>query len=275
MWSYAKLGWSTARRSAFLIFLLFLYQYVIGWMLFRMVKSHVIPLLHRYPGGELTDYSTQLFLLEAQFRLLKTDLIAPYLWTLGIFLALRMLLTPLINCGIFHALAHGQERGGQRRAFFRGIRQHAKPFLLLYLLQIILTAAPLIWAVPQVLERGLSALHWTETAAAAVPVLIGWLAYQGLIDLIFMYIGFAIVGGQSPWKALSIIGRRLLHVLALALSIFAVTAAIALAAAAFTLWMAGFIAVLIHLSYPLIRILVQLWAIASQHHLWTASQPHK
>lgn len=272
MWSYAKRGWSTARRSAFLIFLLFLYQYVIGYLLFRYVKSHVVPLLHRFPGGELSDYSTQLFLLEAQFRLLKTDLIQPYLWAFAGFLAVRMLLTPLINCGIFSALSHGKEQGGHRRAFFRGIRTYARPFLLLYMLQIILAAAPLIWAVPQVLEYSIAAHHWTEAATRALPIFIGWLAYQGVLDLIFMYIGFAIVNHTSVWTGLAVASRRFYHVLTLSLSIFAITAGIGLATAALTLWAAGFIAVLIHLVYPLLRTVFNLWAIASQHHLWSVSQ---
>lgn len=273
MWSYAAAGWSTARRSWFLLFLLFLYQYVFGYALFNYTKSKVVPLLHRYPGGELTDFSTQLFWLEAQFRLIKTDLIMPYLWTFGIFMLVRLILTPLINSGIYHTLANRQEEVGQRKAFFRGIRKHAKPFLLLYALQMALTFAPLLWAVPRVMEAASSAHHWTSFAMAALPYVIGWLAYQGILDLVFMYIGFSIVSGSAGWTALVVVGRRAIQAAALALAIFAITGAIGLATAAVSFWLAGFIAVLLHLSYPLIRTLFNLWAISTQHHLWEAAKP--
>lgn len=272
MWSYAALGWSTARRSWFLLFLLFIYQYLFGYVLFNYVKSKVVPLLHRYPGGELTEFSTQLFWLEGQFRLMKTDLMMPYLWTFAIFIAFRMLLTPLMNSGIFNTLANRKDEGGSRKAFFRGIRKYAKPFLLLYLLQILLTFAPLAWIVPRLVDAGMSAQSWTSLAVVALPYALGWFAYQGLLDLIFMYVGFGIVSGHGGWNALAVIGRRSLQATGLALSVFGISCAVGLATAALSLWWAGFIAVLIHLSYPLIRILLNLWAISAQHHLWNATK---
>jgi len=273
MWSYAALGWRTARKEWFLLFLLFIYQYVFGYVLFNYVKSKIVPLLHRYPGSDLTEFSSQLFWLEAQFRLTKTDLIMPYLWTFAIFLAFRMLLTPLINSGIYNALSNAKEEGGSRKAFFRGIRQYAKPFLLLYGLQMALTFAPLAWIVPRLVEAGMSTHSWTALAMEVLPYLLGWFAYQGLLDLIFMYIGFGIVSGQGGWTALAVVGRRSLQASALGLTVFLISCAVGLATAAASLWWAGFIAVLIHLSYPLVRILLHLWAISAQHHLWNASKP--
>ncbi|HZG77258.1 MAG TPA: hypothetical protein VEZ72_15510 [Paenibacillus sp.] len=270
MWTYAKSGWTAARRSWFLLFLIFLYQYGWGFALYKYVKGIVVPLLHRYPGGELGASADRLFWLEAEFQWSKTDLIAPYAWTLLTLLLVRMLLTPLLNGGIYNALAGGGD--SSRKAFFRGAKTYAKPFLLLYGLQSLLTFAPLLWAVPRALDAASTAYDWPSLAAAVAPYALGWLAYQGALDLAFMYVGFGIVEGRGGWSGLAAFARRALPIVLLALATFAVGLAVSLATSALTLWWAGFLAVLIHLSYPLVRALLKLWGIASQYHLWSANR---
>jgi hypothetical protein len=270
MRSYAKLGWSTARRSWFLLLLLFLYQYAMGFTLFKYVKATVVPLLHRYPGGELSESASRLFWMEAEFQLSKTGLITPYLWTFAIFVLIRMIVTPLINGGLYYTLTHND--GSQRKAFMQGVRKYAKPFLLLYALQALVTLTPLFWAVPRAVEAASVSSDWVSIGVSLLPYLFGWLAYQGVLELVFMYIGFGIVGGQGGWAGLGIVVRKALPAISLALATFGITVAIGLAAAALSLWWAGFLAVLIHQSYPLVRTLLKLWAISAQHHLWNDSK---
>ncbi|TLS49666.1 hypothetical protein FE782_23630 [Paenibacillus antri] len=268
MWSYAKSGWAAARRSWFLLFLIFFYQYGWGFALYKYVKSIVVPLLHRYPGGELAQSADRLFWLEAEFQLTKTGLIAPYAWTILVLLLVRMLITPLLNAGIYNALANGGD--GHRKAFVRGAKTYAKPFLLLYGLQTLLTFAPLVWAIPRALAAASTAYDWPSVAAAAAPYAIGWLVYQGILDLAFMYIGFGIVEGRGGWAGLGLFARRGLPIAALALATFAVGLAVSLAASALSLWWAGFLAVVVHQSYPIVRALLKLWGINAQYHLWSA-----
>jgi len=268
MWSYAKSGWTAARRSWFLLLLLFLYQYGWGFALYKYVKSIVVPLLHRYPGGELPESAARLFWLESEFQLTKTALIAPYAWTIGILLLVRMVLTPLLNAGVYNVLANGRE--GQRKAFARGVKANAKPFLLLYGLQSLLAFAPLLWAVPRVLDGASTAFDWTGIAAAVAPYAIAWLAYQGALDLAFMYVGFGIVEGRGGWSGLALFARRALPIVALSLATFAIALAVSLATTALTLWWAGFFAVVIHQSYPIAHALLKLWGITAQFHLWSA-----
>lgn len=270
MWSYARLGWATARRCWFLLLLLFLYQYSVGFVLYKYVKSHVVPLLHRYPGGDLAESASRLFWLEAEFQLTKTDLITPYVWTFALFLLARLIVTPLINGGIYNALTRGD--GGHRKAFFQGIRQYAKPFLLLYLLQTLLTFAPLLWAAPRAIELAAASADMTSMAVALLPYAAGWVAYQGLLDLIFMYICFGIVGGHGGWASLAIFLRKALPAIGLSIAIFAVAGAVSLTAAAVSIVWAGFLAVLLHQLYPVVRALLKLWSISSQHHLWSSRQ---
>ncbi len=270
MWSYAQSGWTAARRSWFLLFLIFLYQYGWGFALYKYVKSIVVPLLHRYPGGELSESAARLFWLEAEFQLTKTDLIAPYAWTILTLFLVRMLLTPLLNAGIYNVLANGEDPA--RKTFARGVKTYAKPFLLLYGLQSLLAFAPLLWAVPRALEAASTAYDWPSMASAVAPYALSWLAYQGALDLAFMYVGFGIVEGRGGWAGLATFARRALPIALLAALTFAVGLAVSLATSALTLWWAGFLAVLIHQSYPIVRALLKLWTIASQYHLWSANR---
>jgi hypothetical protein len=267
MWSYAKLGWSAAHRSRFLLLLLFLYQYITGFTLFKYVKATVVPLLHRYPDNELMESASRLFWIEAEFQLTKTDLITPYVWTFAIFLLVRLIVTPVMNSGIYYALTNNE--GSQRKAFTLGVKKYAKPFFLLYALQSLLTLAPLLWAVPRALEAASTAYDWTSIALGILPYAAGWMAYQGLLSLVFMHICFGIVGGQSGWAGLSVVIRQALPAVLLALATFAIAGAIGLATAALSLWWAGFLALLIHQTYPLVRTLLKLWAISTQHQLWS------
>ncbi|HZG83320.1 hypothetical protein [Paenibacillus sp.] len=271
MWQYAKSGWTAARRNWFLIMLLFLYQYAWGFAIFKYVKSVVVPLLHRYPGGELPASAGRLFWLEAEFQLVKTDLIAPYAWTLGTILIVRMLLTPLLNAGILNVLENG--RGGRRKAFAQGVKSHAKPFLLLYGAQSLLTLAPLLWVAPRAFDAAAAAGDWTSIASALLPYAAGWIAYQGALDLAALYVGFGIVGGRGALPGLAVFVRRAVPIVALALIVYAITFAIGLAAAALSLWWAGFFAVLLHQSFPFVRALLKLWGIQAQFHYWSDRKP--
>ncbi len=76
-------GWKLSTRHFSIVILLFLYQLLWGFFLYRCVNSIVMPLLKRYPDTMPSDSAVKLFLMEAQFRLVKTDLIEPYLWMLG------------------------------------------------------------------------------------------------------------------------------------------------------------------------------------------------
>lgn len=271
VWTYAKQGWHTARRRWFLLFLLFAYQYVWSFLLFKHVKSVVVPLLHRFPGEQLPASAGRLFWLESYFQLTRTDMLTPYLWTVGLFLLARMIATPLINGGLCAALADSSGES-QRRAFFRGAKRYAKPFLLLYALQTLLTFAPLLWAVPAALKTAPAASDWTELAVSVAPYAIGWFTYQGLLKLLFLHIGLAIVDRQSGWSGLVLLLRRAIPAVSLSLLLFAAAAVTGAAVSAASLWWAGFAAVLLHQLYPLVRPVLKLWAISAQLHLRAASR---
>src|SRR6476620_2457584 len=94
-----KMGWDMAMRHKYVLVLLFLYRLLWGFFLYRFIDSVVTPILARYPDEHPNSDASHLFLIEAQFRLLKTNLVDEVLWMLGGLLLLRMIITPLLNAG--------------------------------------------------------------------------------------------------------------------------------------------------------------------------------
>jgi len=269
---YLRLGWTFARRSGFLLTLLFLYQFAWGLAILSWVKDTAVPILHRYPGGELPEASVRLFWLEAEFQLTKTPLAEPYIRTFLLLLLARMLFTPLLNAGICSVLcASGKESA--RRAFFAGVRRHAGRFLMLYGLQALLTFAPLAWAIPWAAARIPEAFDWTEAAAVLLPLAAGWFVWQGVLDLVFLYAGFGVAGGTGAARGAAAFARRALPAAAVALAVFGVSFAVSAAVSALSLWQAGWIAFAVHQAYPLVRALLKLWGIGAQFRLWETAGP--
>ena len=268
---YIRSGWTLARRSWFLLTLLFLYQYGWGFAILAWVKNTAVPLLHRFPGGELPEASVRLFWIETEFQLVKTSLAAPYLGTFLVLLLVRMAVTPLLNAGILTVLSSSGE-GSARKTFFAGIRRHWKMFLLLYALQTLLTFVPLLWAVPYAAAHISAAADWTQAAAAILPLAAGWLAWQGLLDLVFLYAGFGVAGGAGAAAGAAAFLRRALPAAALAFLMFLISFAVSAAFSLLTVWWAGWAALILHQSYPLLRSLLKLWAIGAQYRLWETTR---
>ncbi|MDF2649748.1 MAG: hypothetical protein K0Q73_5553, partial [Paenibacillus sp.] len=52
MATYIKSGFRAALRQPFATIVLFLYQMGWGILLYKLVQGVLVPLMHRYPGGE-------------------------------------------------------------------------------------------------------------------------------------------------------------------------------------------------------------------------------
>lgn len=87
-------GWFLVRQHMFIAALLFLYQLIWGYFLYRMIQSAVVPLLLRYPDTDAGELSTLLFKMESQLNLSTHPEVHRYLWILGAMLLLRMLISP-------------------------------------------------------------------------------------------------------------------------------------------------------------------------------------
>ncbi|XEC94885.1 hypothetical protein AB6A23_27040 [Paenibacillus tarimensis] len=270
MKQHMKQGWRLAIRHFYIVILLFLYQLLWGFFLYRFVNSVVIPLLKRYPDTVPVDNAVQLFMAESQFQIMKTDLIHPYLWLLGGLFAARMAITPLINAGLFYSLHHAKQEGGT--LFFRGIGRAWKPVMLLYWLEKLLALAPGCWLLPRLYDQLIGSGSADRLLLQTVPLLAGWLLWAALIHLLVLALQFGAVSGKklpgTLWRSL----RNFLPFVGISMLMWAITAGIGLLASTAAIFWAGLLALVLHQSYHLIRTLFKVWTLASQYDLWHSKQ---
>ncbi|RXZ79989.1 hypothetical protein EBB07_20765 [Paenibacillaceae bacterium] len=261
-------GWKMSIKHFYIVILLFLYQLLCGFFLYRFVDSIVVPLLKRYPDTLQSQSTVHLFITEAQFQLMKTDILHPYLWTLGILFGIRMLMTPLINAGLFYSLRNATDEGGTR--FFEGIRRAWKPVTLLYWITLLLIAAPGWWLLPRgfhiLTQYGLSGLLSTNMLLWAG----GWLIWIIVVHLLFLGMQFGAVAGVSLMSSLSQTLSRLAPLAAITVTMWAIGILIGLTVSTVSYIWAGLLALVLHQGYHLIRTLVKVWTTASQYETWQA-----
>ncbi|MBD2845584.1 hypothetical protein IDH44_10315 [Paenibacillus sp. IB182496] len=269
---YMKQGWSLTLRHMPVVLLLFLYQLVWGFFLYRFVSAAVVPLLKRYPDALASAGSVQLFFAEAEFRLLKTDLAAPYLWMLGGMLALRLLLTPLLQAGLLYSLRHADTERGT--AFLLGIRRAWRPITLLYWLKTALMLAPGWWLVPP-LARALAGGGATvqQLAMQALPYALGWATWAIVVHLLVLALQFGAVARTGWGSAMLIALRHFFPLALLSLILWTIAAGLSLSASALSLLWAGLLALLLHQAGYLARTLIKVWILAAQYAAWRGQGP--
>jgi hypothetical protein len=263
-----KTGLIHAWHQPFAVCVLFVYNLLWGVILYDLIRAIVIPLLHRYPGTELTRDAVQLFWIEGQFQIMKTDLIHSYAWWALALLLMRMLLTPLLNAGVYYSLEHLELNAGYR--FIQGIRKLGPAYLGLYALQMLLTITPLYLLIPNLIDRygrhaSIAALAWD-----ILPVIGGYLLYIFLLQTMFMYIQFGRASGKPLTRSLGIMLYNAAPVLLIALLVLAVTLAATAAVMTMAMVWAGFAALLGVQAYRLLHMFCKMWAITSQYALWNS-----
>jgi len=262
-----KMGWDMTLRHKYVLVVLFLYRLLWGFFLYRFVDSVVTPVLARYPDGHPNSDAAHLFLVEAQFRLLKTDLIDDLLWMLGGLLLLRMVLTPLLNAGVYYSFHHSDDEGGTR--VWHGIRKAWKPVTLLYWLESALLLLPAAWLAPIAKERFFSEASLTNWLQGLLPYAAAWLAYGLVLRLAFQFMQFGAVSREGVLKSLGLAVRRAFPLLGVTLTLLCVGLAVSAAAWSVSLLWSGFLAVALHQAFHFVRSLLKMWTSASQYHVWS------
>jgi hypothetical protein len=265
MLKYWSAGWKMTLWNPFLIVFFFLYQLLWGFILYRFIQSIVVPILHRYPGEGMPQELNFIFSAESQFQLMKTDLASAYLWTLAAFLLTRMIVTPLLNAGIYDSIQ--QTHLDKRRSFLRGVRRWALPFVLLYLLQTALALAPLYWVIPYVEPMLLPVLSGQLDSRLLIALCVFYL-YLACLKLAFMYLQFGVITGSGWLLSLKLLFSRFLKIAALSASILVMYGLVAAVGITVSMVYAGLVAVLLHQLYHLVKAMFRLWEIGAQHHYY-------
>lgn len=260
---YMKQGWSLAVKHFYLVILLFLYQLLWGFFLYRFIDSVVAPLLRRFPSASPSDNAVQLFMTEAQFQLIKTDLVSPYLWMLGGLFAIRMLLTPLFNAGLFYSLHQARSNGSTR--FLEGIKKAWKPVLLLYWVETVLTLAPAWWLLPRAFGSFLHSGSVPNLLQTMLPSTVIWILWATVLHLLFLAMQFGAVSGEGVFRYLWHSIKNFLTYASISLIMWAIGAGIGLVVTSLSLIWAGLFALILHQGYNLVRTLMKVWTIATQY----------
>lgn len=266
MWTTIKQGWRCAWRQPFAVCALFIYNLAWGVLLYKLAQSVILPLLHRYPGQELPRQAAQLFWIEGHFQLLKTDVLLPYCWWGVGLLALRMLLHPMLNAGVFYSLHHRDLNAGYR--FVEGIRRLSLRYFGLYGMQMLLALAPLYWLIPHAVAQYGKQASYLGLGKALLPLLTLYAAYLFIAQLCFLFLQLGVLGERSASFTLLFFMRYFVRILMTALIVFAISATLALAAMASAFMWAGFIALLGMQAFRLVQMFCKLWAIGAQYELW-------
>ncbi|RIX51246.1 hypothetical protein D3P08_17410 [Paenibacillus nanensis] len=260
-----RLGWQLAFKHMNMVIVLFLYQLLWGFLVYRAIDDTIAPLLRRFPASAPVDQAVQLFFAEAQFQLFKTDLIQPYLWLFGGLLLARMLITPLFNAGLFYSIHHQTSTGESGTRIIEGIRKTWKPVMLLYWISCALMIAPAWWIVPQWID---ALRHNGVTTSLLMELLPGaaiWIAWIALIHLLFLSMQFGAVSGDGIFPSLLQSLRKFLTYAAISLLMWGIAALLGLVFSSISMVWAGLFALIAHQGYPLIKTLLRIWIIAAQY----------
>lgn len=261
---YIKESFGIVRHHFYIVIILFLYQLIWGFFLYRFIDGVVSPILERYPDPNPTETSMQMFLIESQFQLMKTDIIDYYLWMLAGLFLIRMLITPFINAGLYYSIHHRDDKGV---LFFKGIKYAWKPVCLFYWLENLLILAPAYWIIPYFYAKW--RLYDIEQLGFNIlPLLLGWIVFAWIIHQLFLFMQFGQVSKTGVFRGLLLSLKNLPAILGITLLLLALLIVISgIFTAAAWIW-TGLIAIILHQSYHLVRSIVKVWGIAAQYQLW-------
>jgi hypothetical protein len=262
---YLKDGLQLTRGQSFSIGVMFLFQLIWSVLFYRFIQTHVVAVMQRFPPEQLAAQQVQLFVNESALRIFETNLAAPFLWSLLIFIVVRSIITPVITAGIYDSLHTSGPRG---TIFIQGIKRLCGFFTLLFWIRNLLIALPLYWLIPITIQHVYQADSYVALAIQIVPLVLGMMIYSSLLKLIFMYIQLARTTDSGLFQAVLVSLRYLLPICGLALIVFSLTAFCGLLVFASSLYWAGFLTLIIHLLYPLLQMMFKVWGISIQYKLW-------
>jgi hypothetical protein len=262
-------GWRITQRHPWMISMLFIYQFIWGFVLFKFMQSIVIPLLHRFPG-EFSHTAVQVFLAEGQFQLFKTNAAYFSLWILLAILLLRMIITPLLNAGIYYSIHRDESK--QIRPFLKGIRTLGLSFVFIYFLQILIWLLPMYWLIPYIKNLVASHPDYMSILWSALPLLIGFWIYTTFLKICFMYVQFGKASGASLLHSQLTFFRNLLPIVSLSCILLIISGLVALLSISISMIWAGFFAVMLHQLYYLAKTFIKIWDIGTQYQIWNSKQ---
>lgn len=190
--AHIKKGGLFVLKQPGLLLMLCLYQLCWGLLGYRWLNAINESMLLRYPGTDVSTMSTQVYWAEAQFRILKTNVLEPWLWVLAGCLLLRMLLHPLLQASVFysiHASDDTRDQGEASTLWHRlksGMRALGPAFFGLYLLQSAMALGPLFLLIPKFIQMWQAALSLRDFLVPSFVWGAAYVTYLFLLRGIFL-----------------------------------------------------------------------------------------
>lgn len=269
-----KNGLFRVGRLPLLMSLFFLYQLLWGVILYRVVKSVMIPILFRLPDKQTAPELFHFFLIESQIKLLKTDVAIPALMIASTLIVLRLVITPMLNAGLYYTIQNGESDKPQLTLFAEGIRKHSLAYFFIHAAQWTMMLLPIVLFVPVASKEELlqlvASIVQSSNETILVAILTSVLLYFALIRLIVMYVCFGRLEQRSVFKSLARWGRHALPTALITIGMLIVYALAFSTLSAMTLKMAGFTALLVYFGGYAIRLLFKCWEVSTLGHYYTS-----
>jgi hypothetical protein len=181
-------------RLKTLIFLIFMWQAFWSWMYFKIGADVVSMMMQRFPNESFTPMSRHLFTFQSEFLFMNTSMAMPTLSIILTLLAIRYIVSPIIQSGLYYTLREEGERS--LHLFFKGIRQWCFTFYITNGIKWLLMAFPLLWLLDDWISQWQKAYRIEMFIQESSSSLIWYLFYVFVISMWVMWVQIVIV--QHP-----------------------------------------------------------------------------
>lgn len=267
---YLREGWGRVKGQFPSVIILFLYQLLWGFFLYRIINELVVSVLERYPDSSLPEISRILFMFEGQLGFEQNPNIKTALIWIAILVLVRIILSPFIQAGILYGLVPDEDRKSGL-SLFRGMQQFGKPVLLIYLIEWLLIISPAYFIYPRLIQPIIMLFQVGITYPVLFTVisyLTGWCAYIWMVRQCSLFIQFGYFFQHKIAPSFVIFLRSILKGLLisclLGLSLFGISLLFGTLSFIWT----GLLALILQQCFPLFRSLISIWRVTAQYNLW-------
>lgn len=267
---YVREGWGRVKGQFPSIIILFLYQLLWGFFLYKVINEVILSLLERYPDTSLEEVSRVLFIFEGQLGYQYNPDLRLALILIACMIALRIVLSPFIQAGILYGLVPEQSRKSGL-ALFRGMQQFGKPVLFIYIIEWLLIVSPAYFILPK-LGRHFTILLQVGVTLPVLFTLIayltGWAAYIWVIRQCSLFIQFGYLFEHKIIPSLSIFIKSIIKGILISCLLGASLLAITIVFSSLSFIWTGLLALVLQQCFPLFRSIFTVWRVTAQYQLW-------
>lgn len=159
------------------------------------LKDLVNEILLRLPINTFSPLSLSLLNFEAEYLMMKTSMAVPTVGVILTLFAIRYLITPVIQAGLYHVLINPTDRAVAD--FKEGVRQWAGPFYVILAVKWAILVLPLLILVVKWMTAWKEAYYIQTFLDKVMTSVIAYIVYFIFISFWFMWVQIAVVNHPS------------------------------------------------------------------------------